>query len=169
MSNIFSNSPYSSYQILKPRRSTTFSLTMKIDYHKNSSVTRLNISKSCYILFHFPLSVPPSLPSSLSYYTSLQSLFISLTCYSYKSSNPVVTAWKYRAFFICSSPITSLRFRLLISCAPSERVLGQKVPCHLCPLPSIKVYSFCCANTDFAVTFSLFCLCQRLLYFLGKW
>lgn len=82
--------------LLKPKKSTTFSLAMKTDYLKNNSVTWLNIGKS---LLHFiPLSSPsPFYP--LSHIFLLQTLFISLICYRYKSSNPVVATCKYRKFF----------------------------------------------------------------------
>lgn len=55
--------------------------------------------KACYILFNIPLSLLPS----LSYCSSFQSLLVSLTCYCYKSSNPVVTICKYRIFFFLFS------------------------------------------------------------------
>lgn len=97
--------------LLKPRRPTTFSLAMKIDYLRNKCDVTQHWQK---LVTFYSTFLSLSLPFSLSYYSSLHSLFVSLTCCWYKASNPVVTTRKYSKFCICSSPVTSLVSHLLI-------------------------------------------------------
>lgn len=114
--------------------------------------------KACYILFHFPLSVPSILSLLLffppkSIHANMLLLQVEqLCCYCLE-----IQGIFYLLFSNHKPEVPLAHF----SC-PVWKGSSTKSALSSCPLPSIKVYIFCCANTDFAVTFSLFHLCQWL-------
>lgn len=110
----------------------------------------------------------PSLP--LSHYSFLLSLFISLICYWYKLSSPIVTTLKHSSFLFAvlqsQYGIPLVRYawnkELHVFSLLEFRVKSTS------PLNPSSPHESAQSSSDFAVIISLFHLCQQLSYSSGK-